>query len=304
MRWIRSINKVNRIGNIFDFSSDGMDRKLYLKKIGSREYRVYSQLTSETWFAIEVRKTLIGSWDYGKTWYMNIAGNNPSDSNFQEQNATEVTDEGVWAYAITETESDTWMGSHHGNDDEVFTQWLADGIPVDLSNGDVIDCENLVFAQKSMLIKPNTETEVAEVWKHNTFSKGAVNIKYEINWIEDVNVKLAYVAMCTFKKTSEGFTDARYLEDDVIQDISGTFSTRRVDDYGVNTWNKAEGIASKVEVLNPEEAIDGYTKNGNTKTFIRSASNKFYVTRIDSDTLINSGEKWKVDFSVNFYSTN
>lgn len=276
--------------------------RIYLERQTNNIYRLLTKSVGQKWkYYVIARKTDILT--LTDTW--TLYGHGYCDFNGEKVSGEmAVVVPGVWDYALVET-GYTWIGNNHGNDELYYFNFFANGKPVSLNVGEIKEVSNFQFQQKSNLyLHSDNTTPCGDVYRRYIFDNNGVTLVNKIDWIKQAQVSLAYVAMCPVGRGSEISTKAKYIEDEVIQDISSEgFPLRNRDEYGAMYWNDTNGISVKVEIENPVESLNNYNNNGTSKTFIQNTSlyNKFYATRVDGDTVVNAGDGWNTIFRFESY---
>jgi hypothetical protein len=211
---------------------------------------------------------------------------------------------GAWEYAITMGGDNDFVGNRHGFDAPTAAYSLS--TPLEL--GETKGFPSVTLTHESIVSDRSTNTQRARANRTYRFFPDRLEIDIALTWLTDTHVRVAYVAMCPLLRGS-GYPDrAQLVNDDVVQDVSvGGFATRHMDSPGVRYWT-ADGMGPAVtfEILNADEALDGYRTNSPMKSWIEDGVtpqyNKFYATRVGSLTAVKQGEVWPVRtrFSVKY----
>lgn len=283
---------------------------VYIIRTDTTIFKLFQKPLGSKWIVTEIKQSTVtanrSTIGLSNVFVGDLATVEPK-SNYTLENSIELVTSGAWEYAFNT--ADGWIGMSHGNDLRQFGEWLLDGSPTDILG----TTSNTVFKAKKInrveigdLLNPLDDTDVVgTVWREHTITNENIIVEIKIEWLAEVTINFGYVAMCPYNRGANATSKGRYIDDDVIQDIStDTFTKRNKDTYGVLMRNDNNQLTSRLEILNPKEALLNYEYNGSEKTYISNSElyNKFYPSVVGSEDYITSiGEEWNIKFRFEAY---
>jgi hypothetical protein len=187
-----------------------------------------------------------------------------------------------------------WTGSiPHGYEEVVSTEFLSDGVPVTMTNGQVIqNDESFVVNRTTKLHHPNA-VHMADKELSYTFDGSGLRVQHNTDWLTSAEISAAYEAMLptdgiSTNGSTETFTrgSGSAISSDVELDLQlfpgeTPFDTTTGESDQMWMWSTGTNrhvMAAKM--ADPETTLQGYAYVSSLKSFLqdRSGLNKAYWT--------------------------
>lgn len=300
-----------------------MKRKMFVKTLKDNVYIYVSSPKADEGLYMEYcLKHLVKDYTDGGTYQNQNLWRLYEVYTYKQENDEIIQDKpyciinwGEWECALQIKDTPDFHGGFHGYEHITKLVVKLNGEVFDINNEtDLIEAEKFEFIQYSNIYRQGTRDElVAEHIKHYTFENGALSLKQELVWHQDVTILRAYLAMLPIRRTSDDTPKGEQLTDRVIVDkfdevfditkidhetkVSIMFEEELKDITYAKIWGEESGLYAEMTVkcdLLP------------TNTFaVQNADcyNKLYFSYAGGKTGhdVKTGEKWQLETKYEIY---
>ena len=221
----------------------------------------------------------------------------------------EFVNSGEWECAIQHDGATDYCGGYHGDELASVKRFYIDGVEY---AHDFYTSKNLAkkieYVQQSIIYFENTQTQLAEHFKHVTIDKHGVTVDQSLRFLTEVTLRNAQMAMLPMLRkngdaqvTNASSRSIDYFTqvDDVTEPGFNTRYTVIKDGSKVKLW----GTSSKISVEVEFEQTVNYNDSQSVYIFNGADSNKVYMTPLNyqnTTTEIANGTIWRSKTNYNF----
>lgn len=222
--------------------------------------------------------------------------------------------DGEWECALRLKGTRDFHGGIHGYEHQKEILAEADGKPIDIKTPCTIWVDSFRFVQKSLIVKQGTLDEpLCNHVKDYLFSDGGLTLTQDLEWLQPMEVLLAYLAMLPIRRTHDDTETGEILTDRIITNLSDTvydvgktgheteISTLSNAKSGVNwvkLWGEKSGITAELSILKDDVPCTSIFYIQNADIY-----NKLYYSCAGNGTPypVASGDKWHFESRYEIY---